>query len=375
MNNSDPATRSFGRRAILRYTAAAGAVGVSASAFAQTGALAAPRPPAVVSGDADPAAQLQQLYRDALDEGGGLVVWAGGSSPTQEDRTRQAFTTAFPGIDTSITVRYSTEHSALIDRQLALGGLEPDIVQLQTLYDFDHWKAKNALLSYRPPGAQAVFKQYRDPDDTYIGISVQSFGRVVNTALLSEAEMPRDAVDFLKPAFRDKIVIPDPTADDAVLFAIYLVTQKYGLQFMERFMEQRPLIVANSPATTAALASGQRTASLANVSSLAPPPGQSVRYIAPRTDQFMSWPRTAAIFRAARHPAAAKLYLAWQLTLERQSAVLQWPSRRDVTVPAGHITDYNSPINGFREFLRDRAAVERYRALIRTFIHPSSGTN
>ncbi|TDD44392.1 ABC transporter substrate-binding protein [Kribbella antibiotica] len=343
------------RRTILKY----GAAGLTAFAFNQVSASAA-------SGD-DPV--LQRLYRDALTEGGGLVVWAGGSVPNQEDRTRQAFMTAFPGIDTTIKVRYSTEHSALIDRQLALGGLEPDVVQLQTLYDFDHWKSQNALLQYRPPGAAAVFKQYRDPDDTFIGISAQSFGRVVNTAALPEADRPRDAVDFLAPAFRDKIVVPDPTADDAVLFAFYLVTQKYGLTFMERFMEQRPLIVANSPTTNAILAAGERTVSLANVASLAPGP---VQYLAPRTDQFMSWPRTAAIFRTARHPAAAKLYLAWQLSAERQSTVLQWTTRRDVTVPAGPITGYNTPLNGFRDFIRNRAAVERYRALITTFIHPGS---
>lgn len=366
MNSPDPVTRGIGRRAILKYTAA-GAVGVGASAFAQNGALAAP---AAVSADGNPAQYLQRLYRDALDEGGKLVVWAGGSAPNQEDRTRQAFVTAFPGIDATFTVRYSTEHSALIDRQLALGGLEPDLIQLQTLYDFDHWKAQNELLPYRPPGAQAVFPQYRDPDDAYIGILVPSFGRVSNSALLSDAEAPRDASDFLAPAFRDKIVVPDPTGDDAVLFAFYLVTQKYGLQYMDRFMEQKPLIVTNSGATTAALVSGQRTASLANIASLAPVPGQPIRYVVPRTDQFMSWPRTAAIFRKARHPAAAKLYLAWQLTVERQSAVLQWPSRRDVAPAAGWnpITEYNSPLNGFREFLRDRAAVERYRALIKTFI-------
>ena len=113
--------------------------------------------------------------------------------PIRRSRTRQAFVTAFPGIDATFTVRYSTEHSALIDRQLALGGLEPDLIQLQTLYDFDHWKAQNALLPYRPPGAEAVFPQYRDPDDAYIGILVPSFGRVSNSALLSDAEAPRDA--------------------------------------------------------------------------------------------------------------------------------------------------------------------------------------
>ncbi|WP_186768266.1 ABC transporter substrate-binding protein [Streptomyces qinzhouensis] len=366
MNSPDPETRGLGRRAVLKYTAA-GAAGISATAFAQNGAFAAS---ARFGGDS--AEYLQKLYRDALDEGGKLVVWAGGSSPNQEVRTREAFVSAFPGIDAVFTVRYSPVQSALVNRQLALGGLEPDLVQLQTLYDFDHWKAQNALLPYRPPGAHAVFPQYRDPDDTYIGIMTRSFGRVSNSSLLSDAEAPRDAGDFLAPAFRDKIVIPDPTAEDAILFAFYLVTQKYGLRYMEQFMEQRPLIVANAGATTASLVSGQRTATLAHIASLAPVPGQPLRYVVPQTDQFMTWPQTVAIFRRARHPAAAKLYIAWQMTVERQSTGLQWPTRRDVAPAAGWkpINKYNSRLNGFREFLRDRAAVERYRALIRTFIAP-----
>ncbi|MCM2389765.1 ABC transporter substrate-binding protein [Streptomyces albipurpureus] len=366
MTSPDPVTRGIGRRGILKYTAV-GAVGVSASALAPNGAFAAS---AAVGGDS--AQYLRKLYQDALDEGGKLVVWAGGSSPQQEVRTREAFVTAFPGIDAVFTVRYSPVQSALVNRQLALGGLEPDLVQIQTLYDFDHWKAQNALLPYRPPGAQAVFPQYRDPDDAYIGIMTRSFGRVSNSALLTEARAPRDASDFLAPAFRDRIVIPDPTAEDAILFAFYLVTQKYGLRYMEQFMEQRPLIVANAGATTASLVSGERTATLAHIASLAPVPGQPLRYVVPRTDQFMSWPQTVAIFRKARHPAAAKLYIAWQLTVERQRGGLQWPTRRDVA-PAGGwkpITQYNSRLNGFREFLRDRAAVERYRALIKTFVAP-----
>ena len=367
MSSSHQAGRALGRRAILKSTAA-GAVGVGAAAFAQSGARgSAPSP-------AGEDAALQRLYRDALDEGGGLVVWAGGSVPTQEDATRQAFVTAFPGIETSIIVRYSTEHTGLIDRQLVLGGLEPDVVQLQTLHDFEAWKARNVLLPYRPPGAREVFRQYRDRDDTYIGIAVPSFGRVYNRALLSAGEAPRDAVDFLAPAFRDKIVIPDPTTDDAPLYAFYLVTQKYGLRYLEQFMEQRPLIVANAPSVGAAIGSGQRTASLASIAALAPPAGSPVQYTVPKTDQFMSWPRTAAIFRKARHPAAAKLYLAWQLSLARQQTFLQWPSRRDAPLPAGwnSISHYNSPMTGFLEFMRDRAEVERYRAIVKTFIAPTS---
>ncbi|WTX00056.1 ABC transporter substrate-binding protein [Streptomycetaceae bacterium NBC_01309] len=366
MNSPDPVTRGMDRRTILKFTAA-GAAGVAGAAFAQNSAFAATN-----AEDSNSAQYIQQLYQDALDEGGNLVIWAGGTNPNQENATRDAFNAAFPGINAVFNVRYSPVQSAIINRQLALGGLEPDIAQIQSLYDFDYWKSQNALVPFRPPGAQAVFPQYRDPDYAFIGIMVRSFGRVANSTLLTEAETPRDAGDFLAPAFRDKIVVPDPTLEDAILHAFYLVTQKYGLRYMERFMEQRPLIVANAGATAASLVSGQRTATLSHIASLTPVPGVPLRYVVPRTDEFMTWPHTVGIFRKARNPAAAKLYIAWQLTVARQSAGLQWPTRRDVT-PAGGwkpVNQYNTRLNGFREFVRDRAAVERYRAVVKTFVSP-----
>ena len=318
---------------------------------------------------------LRRLHQRALDEGGQLVVWAGGDSPTQEEPTRQAFIEAFPGIDITIKVDLSKYHVPRIDRQLALGELEPDVATLQTLNDFDYWKSQGALLPYKPWGWRRVYDAYKDPDGAYIGFTVYSFGRVSNTTLVSEAEAPRDAQDFLAPRFRDQLVFTYPNDDDAVLYAFYLVVQQYGLEYMERLMEQRPQFVRGAPAALMAVASGQKLASFASFAPLATIPGLPVRYSVPRRDPFMSWAQTAAIFKQARHPAAAKLYLTWLLTKERQRQASQWSVRRDVAPPPGWqpITAYRTQLTGFRDFMRDRALVERFRGVVETFVGPVQG--
>ena len=333
--------------------------------------------PALASGadDGQVDRHLRRLYRRALDEGGRLVIYAGGDSPTQEDATRQAFTAAFPGIDTTIRVDLSKYHAPRIDRQLALGELEPDVAQLQTLHDFSYWKRKGVLLPYKSPDFGHVRRAYKDPDGAFVGITVYSFGRVSNTSLLSDAEAPRDASEFLAPRFRDQLVFTYPNDDDAVLYAFYLVVKKYGLQYMEELMKQRPEFVRGAPAALGAVASGQKLASFAGFAPLLPIPGLPVRYSVPRTDAFMSWAQTAAIFKQARHPNAAKLYIAWQLTRERQRQAAQWPVRRDLAFPPGwkSIGDYKTPLAGFRTFMRNRARVERFRGVIETFVGPVEG--
>jgi ABC-type Fe3+ transport system substrate-binding protein len=220
-----------------------------------------------------------------------------------------------------------------------------------------------------------VYRPYKDPAGTYVGVSVFSFGRVSNTTLVSEEDAPRDATDFLAPRYRDELVFTYPNDDDAVLYAFYLVVQRYGLGFMEQLMAQNPQFVRGAPGALGAIASGDKLASFASFAPLPRIPGLPVRYSVPRTDEFMSWPQTAAIFESARHPEAAKLYLTWKLSLEQQNQLVQWPVRKDATPPAGWgpITDYNTDLDGFRDFMLDRALVERFRGIVETFVGQVEG--
>jgi ABC-type Fe3+ transport system substrate-binding protein len=80
---------------------------------------------------------------------------------------------------------------------------------------------------------------------------------------------------------------------------------------------------------------------------------------------FMAWGQRAAILAAGRHPAAAKLYLNWQLsTAVQQTSFNGWSVRTDVT-PAGGLKPIwqypNANLDGFPRFMADRAEVERWK--------------
>lgn len=288
MTNPDGQHPPLHRRTLLGY-AAAGAGGLALPVTATSAAVADTRNGAAVeSVEAEATLEgaalhrhLRRLYRRALDEGGKLVIWAGGDSPTQEDATKAAFEEAFPGTDVTIKVDLSKYHAPRIDRRLALGEGLPDIAQLQTLHDFDHWKHQGVLLPYKPSGWRQVYQPYKDPDGAYVGISVLSFGRISNTNLIPNQQAPRDASDFLAPRFRDQLIFTYPNDDDAVLYAFYLVVAKYGLEYLERLMRQNPQFVRGGPPVLGAVASGQKLASFAGIAPLQPIPGLPVRYSVP----------------------------------------------------------------------------------------------
>jgi ABC-type Fe3+ transport system substrate-binding protein len=109
--------------------------------------------------------------------------------------------------------------------------------------------------------------------------------------------------------------------------------------------------------------------------SFVPEESSSLRFVLPTSDPFLTWAQTGAIFKDAKHPAAAKLYVSWTLSLPVASNPRQFPIRNDVASPPGYkpIEKYNTSPEDFRAFMRDRARVERLRSLFERLIGPVQG--
>lgn len=80
----------------------------------------------------------------------------------------KAFAAAFPDISINATTDLSKYHDGRINRALLAGETYADVAILQTLHDFDSWKARGVLLEYKPPGFDELYTSFTDPDGAYI---------------------------------------------------------------------------------------------------------------------------------------------------------------------------------------------------------------
>ncbi len=319
---------------------------------------------------------LEELYQDAIEEGGELVVWAGGDSEEQIQWLRDAFAQSFPEIDAKIEVDVSKFLGARIDNQLDRGELEVDVAQLQTLHDFEYWKEQGQLLNYKPQGWEQVYPQFKDQDGAYTGIFVVAFSTIINTNLITDTETaPRDAEDFLDPQYKGKLILTYPHDDDAVLYQFYNIIKKYGWEYLDKLLEQEPTWVRGTAKPYVGVLMGDYAATFTAADALVPFPGSTTHFLLPKNDFFLSWAQTAAVFKDAKHPAAAKLYLNWLLSKQFQENWIMWPIREDVEAAGGYgaIFDHNTDPVNFRDFMQDRAKVERFRAQIEQVIGPVLG--
>lgn len=320
---------------------------------------------------------LNDIYKSALKEGGVVTLYAGGDTPGQQDGMKKAFEQRFPGMTLNVIVDYSKYHDARIDNQLTTNTLIPDVVQLQTLQDFPRWKEEGVLMNYKPSAWNKIWPEFRDKDGAWTGIFVDAFSNVINSHFLQEKEWPREASDYLRPDLKGKIVVTYPNDDDAVLFWFKQVVDKYGWSYVAKFHEQKPIFVRGTQAPADDVESGKAVATFSTDGALVPDNKTASRFVLPVNDPFVSWAQRAAIFKQAKHPEGAKLYLNWLLDKKTQKDIwYMWSVRTDVAPPEGykHIWEYhNTNPEAFVKFMSNRDEVERFRTQMGLYLGEVKG--
>ena len=320
---------------------------------------------------------LDEIYEQALKEGGSLTVYAGGDTPDQQDGIKAAFEKRFPGITLNVVVDYSKVHSARLDQQFEDRHVIPDIIQLQTLQDFPRWRREGKLVPYKPAGWDSIYSSFKDQTGAWTGVFVDAFSNVANIQALGKDDAPLNAPDYLKPELKGKIVSTYPNDDDAVLFWYKQTIDRHGWEWMQGLMKQQPHFVRGTQAPADEVAAGKYAVTFTSDGSLRPDEKSPVRFALPSNDGFVAWAQRAAIVKGARHLETARLYLNWLLDKDTQQNVwTMWSVRTDVQPPAGYkpVWEYSTAnLSAFERFMADRDGVERFRSRIQLYVGDVQG--
>jgi ABC-type Fe3+ transport system substrate-binding protein len=338
---------------------------VAAAALVLLGLMFAAAPFARAQGADD-------LYAKAKAEGA-FVLYVGGPT-AQWEATARIFEQRYPGIKVSITGGFSNVLDKKIDSQLADGKLEVDTAIFQTLQDFVRWKGGGRLLAFKPAGFDAIDPSFKDADGAFYGVMVSAMPYMYNTQHVSAADVPSSALDFLEPKFRGRMVTPYPADDDATLWLFHKIVLKYGWDYMDKYMAAKPNFIQGHLGQQRSIASGQSWVtfdSIFNITASEKKAGKPVESHFSTIDATPIWPLTGAIFKAAPHPNAAKLFLTWLMEPEQQLRTGTWSSRGDVPPPPGFkpIFEYKV-VNDYIGFLTDEAQLVALRKRFEGYTGP-----
>jgi ABC-type Fe3+ transport system substrate-binding protein len=321
------------------------------------------------------AQSIDELYQAAKTEGA-LSLNGGGPAGLYEPWVKE-FEQRFPGIKVKLTADFSNILAPIIDREIAEKKLSVDLTIFQTLQDYDRWKKQGVLMSFKPEGWENIDESFKDPDGQFVGVAVYALSYAYNTKAVPTTDVPQSAQDFLKPEFKGKVITTYPNDDDVTLYLFYTIVQKYGWEFMDRYMANNPQWVRGHLGAARAVANGQAAATfdtMTNVTLGMKKSNQPTDAAFSNVDPLPIWPQTTAIFKDAPHPNAAKLYITWFLAKEQQSRTGTWSTRRDVPPPSGlkPIFEYQLA-NDFRSFITNAQLADDLRKRFEGYIGKPKG--
>jgi ABC-type Fe3+ transport system substrate-binding protein len=295
------------------------------------------------------------LYEQAKLEKTLMLYAAGPSEPYQ--RWIDDFQKRYPGVTITFTGGLSNGLNTRIEQQFAAKKMEADMAIFQTLQDFGRWKKARELMLYRPEGSDKIDPAFKDEDGAFTTVSVNMITYAYNTQHVGGGDVPKSALDFLKPLYAGKLITSDPAEDDAGFYVFHSIVEKYGWDYMAKYMAQKPRFVTTGHATVSnAIAAGEMYATFDSTSTtrVLKAQGKPIEAVLSADDATPLFYVAAALFKDAPHPNAAKLFLNWYLAPEQQSRTGTFSPRSDVAPPAGYqpLTSYRLD-TGYRKMLSD----------------------
>jgi iron(III) transport system substrate-binding protein len=284
--------------------------------------------------------------RSAIIEGAkkeGVLGFATSISAAGFPKFMDAFKARYPFLDVS-SGYYSAPTGRVLARvgaELEAGNLSFDVLHVANLATYLTMARNGQLQPYHSPELAAF------PDDAHGG-DLWTTARVIgvimayNKNVLAPEKAPKAWVDMLKPEFKGRKLIIQDSAAGTAFNQMYILEKLFGADFMRKWGEQQPVIVATSAQLIDLLVRGEALvgatvdhfrafepdAVKAGIVGIYPSEGMPLA-LAP-----------VAILKGAPHPNAARLFIDFTLSQEGNTLLARdifgvYSSRKDVKPPEG----------------------------------------
>jgi iron(III) transport system substrate-binding protein len=249
----------------------------------------------------------------------GQVTWYTSADLQLAEKVGKAFEQKFPGIRARVERAGGERIFSRVAQEYASGLRVPDAVSTGDAAQFLAWKRQNLFAPYVPEDvARHIPAQHRDPDGLYATVRSSLCVIAYNTEMVQRQEAPKSFADLLDPKWKGKIVKAHPSYSGTVMTSTYQMVRELGWPYLEKLAQQQVLQIQSATDTPKKIVLGERPlmadGNESNVLLLkeAGDPIEVV-YAAEGTPSIV---QPSAIFAAAPHPHAARLFQSYLFSIE-----------------------------------------------------------
>jgi iron(III) transport system substrate-binding protein len=268
---------------------------------------------------------------------GRLVLYT--SQPNDDaQRTVDAFTAAYPGVEVDWIRDGTTQVMARLEAEFAAGNPQPDVLLIADTVVMEGLEAQGRLLPHPDADVSAYDPALMDPERHYFSTKLITTGIVYNT----EAPfVPESWTDLLRPEAQGQIAMPSPLASGAATIHMVSLTAHpdLGWEYYEGLAAQGTNPQGGNGGVYRAVAGGEQMFGM--VVDFLPireiPNGAPVGFVFPE-EGVSAVTEPVAILSSAQNVPAAKAFVDFLISPEGQQLAADMgylPAHPAITPPEG----------------------------------------
>ena len=226
--------------------------------------------------------------------------------------------------------------------------------------------AQGVFVPFKPDNFDKVPEGSKAPDGAWVAQRLNMMVMYVRSDMMKEADYPKTWTDALKPAYKGKLAMTDPSFTSLQLMVVSTLSRKFGWDYYKKLKANDIMIVQSNQQVLDTIKRGERPIALGALDSyaaVARKQGHKIHSIYPADGTFII-PSPTAIIKGGPHPNAAKVFANFMLSDTAQKlfpANGGYAARIDIDPPANspHLKDVKPMPIDYGQIEKDAVKVKR----------------
>lgn len=196
---------------------------------------------------------------------------------------------------------------------------------------------KDLLEPYKAPGIEAIPPEFRGPGNLWVGTNLHVMVMMVNERQLKGLPAPRTWSDLMKPEWKGKFAITDPSKSATAYMLVYGLLKQFGKDGLEK-IAANAVVTSSSGSTYKGTAAGEYPVGLTieyAAQEYVAGGQKEIKLVYPTEGSYLA-PEGMFIVKGAKNMAAAKTLYDALMSKDVQEAELvknfRRPTRSDIAV-------------------------------------------
>lgn len=290
----------------------------------------------------------------------GRLTWYTSADLQLAEKVGKTFEQKFPGVRVRVERAGGERIFSRVAQEYASGLNVADAVSTGDAAQFLAWKRQKLLAPYVPEDVvRHISPEHRDPDGFYATVRSSLCVIAYNTEMVKREDAPKSFADLLDPKWKGKIVKAHPSYSGTIMTSTYQMVRELGWPYLEKLALQQVLQIQSATDTPKKIVLGERPIMADGNESnvlLLKETGRPIEvvYAAEGTPSIV---QPSAIFAAAPHPNAARLFQNYLFGVEGQELFVNLGGLRSVHALVKDKPG-RTPLSAIKVWKDDPAAVE-----------------